>query len=260
MPEQEEIAQYQIYRTVRALDDARPVLKTFMSSLNGVNSTGRESLMAFTILERIYYNVISASPLAKELMFNQNIAVPLSQIFRSVVYEIVVGYWLLESDFTAKMAKLNNDFIKKAYNKLKADSLIADLAALEKLFAGWEATAPENFAKDANNNLIINTAIKSITFSAICDELSNCGHDLKSLTAAYTVLSQQAHLSEFSRRMIYEKHLNNASLFDFITWYLLRACIMLIKKIDASSSAIAGLEMLLVNFPDHEQKHLSSQK
>jgi len=254
-----EIAQYHIYRTVRVLDDSKPIIKTFMTSLNGVNSTGRESLMAFSILERIYYNILSASPLAKELMFNQNIAVPLSQIFRSIVYEIVISYWLLEGNFTEKIAKLNHDFVKKGYNKLKADNLIADKAVLQKLFAGWEGTAPENFTRNATGELAMNSAIKSITFTSICEELTQSGHDLKSLTAAYIVLSQQAHLSEFSRRMIYEKHTNNASLFDFVTWSLIRTSIMLISKIDASSAAIANLHLILENFPDHEQKMSGSQ-
>lgn len=68
--EESDIAQFKLDRMVRTLEEMRPIIKTFINSMNGITHSGRASLTAFAILERIYYNIISASPLAKDLAFN----------------------------------------------------------------------------------------------------------------------------------------------------------------------------------------------
>lgn len=243
-------AQFKIYRTVRTLDDMRPIIKTFMTSLVGKKPAGDVASMSFAILERIYYNIIGALPLAKELMFNQNIAVPLSHIYRSLLYEIVISYWLLGPKFSERIAKLNRGFIKKGYNRVLADEPNIDAIRLQELFKSWQLVAPDNFTQDTNGQLAINEQIKRITFDEICKELSSEGHHLKPLTGAYIVLSQQAHLSAFSRPLIYEKETSNARLFDFVSWATLRTSIFLIQQVDSTSGAVSGLEKILTTYPE----------
>jgi hypothetical protein len=254
-PQEAEISQFKLDRIVRTLEDSRPILKTFMSSMNGINSNGRESLMAFTILERIYYNIVSASPLAKDLAFNQNVAIPISHIFRSIIYEVVIAYWLLEKDYANRVAMLNKDFIKKGYNKIRQDIPPVGDDKIQTLFAGWETYAPENFSRTTSGEIIINENVKSITFTNICKSLSDSGHNLGPLMSAYTVLSQQAHLTEFSRPLIYDKYSNNINLFDFVTWSAIYTSTMLVEKINPSSEAIKNLrELSLFHYSDYESR------
>lgn len=164
----------------------------------------------------------------------------------------------MAGDFDKNISRLNKDFVKKNYNRLKEEGYITDNNVLQELFGRWSSIAPDNFVKDDSGSIIINEKVKPITFSDICKSLADDGYNLKHLAAAYAILSQQAHLSEFTRPMIYEKYPNNISLFAFATWSTIHTAIMLIKCIDPSSVSLPLLEKLLLVYPEKQGPQLKS--
>lgn len=232
------------------LEEIQPIIKEFMDSKNGAESGGRENLMTFAILERIYYNAMGSLPLARELVYNHNIAVPLSQIFRAIIYEIIIGYWLLDSDFYKKAAMLNGEFIKKNSARLKKQS--HDENDMQRVFSGWVNIAPENFDlirhPNGGGELQVKSGIAQAYFSSICDSLINRNGDISSLSLSYAILSQQAHLSEFSREIIYNRYEGNIKLFDSTCHSAINSSLFLAKKIDSSSRTADALMQLLEKY------------
>lgn len=236
-----------IHRIIGVLDEIQPIIKGFMESKNGVESGGRENFMAFAILERIYYNAMGSLPLAEELIYNHNIAVPLSQIFRAIIYEIIIGYWLFDSNFYLKATMLNGDFIKKNNSRLRKQPHTE--AEMQHIFRGWMNIAPNNFEllkpPNGDSELRIKNSVTSVNFTTICEELTEKYNDVISLSLSYSVLSQQAHISEFSREIIYNKYYGNIKLFDSVCHSVISACVIFIKKIGDSSESLCALELLL---------------
>jgi hypothetical protein len=213
--EQANLALGQITRSITVIEHLRTILRVFMDSKKGFNSTGREDYLSFSVLERIYFNLIAASPLLKELAFENKAAIPLSHILRGIAYEIIFAYWVLDKNYQDRMAMVNNDFIRKNYKALE-EELKATEVDKQNFLATIYNMAPENIEVDAQGLFRIKKLKQRFVFSEACDEVLSAGFNVKSLVLAYTALSQQAHFSDFSRGLINEKYHHQIGIFDTI--------------------------------------------
>ncbi|WP_210114510.1 hypothetical protein, partial [Hymenobacter elongatus] len=103
-----EIAKAQYILTKELLQHYCTTIDKYLPEQNGKIAGSRYKIMAFDFLERIYYNSKGALLLYDEYADSQNIAIPLSQIFRAILYDITHAYWLLEDGFFDERFKLFN--------------------------------------------------------------------------------------------------------------------------------------------------------
>jgi hypothetical protein len=247
--QENELALAQLTRAVHNIERLRVIVAIYIRDINGTTVTDREVYIAFSITERIYYNLIGAIPLLKDLCFNHNMATPTSHIFRGIIYEIILAYWLLEKDFVNRLAAINHDFVKKNYKRAENDP-IATPDRLKSLLQGWYTIAPDNFNIDSqDHSLSIRADIKGFNFDNACKEMLAAGHDIKSLLSAYYILSQQAHFSSFSRQAIYDKSLAHIGIFDAVVRSSIQCCIYLISKSSDMPDIISKLKDLLTYYP-----------
>ena len=117
------------------LEKAVDTLRPFLAALNGVNSTGNKSVTAFDMLERFVYNSLGVLPLLKEFEVNHNMAVPLSQIFRAMAYDVIIAYWLFgeENAFDDRLRGFDGDYIKTNSRKLSVFTPREDAKDLARL-------------------------------------------------------------------------------------------------------------------------------
>ena len=231
-----------------ALDGLSETVQPFLSGLNGATSTGRASRMAFDILERFYYHSKALMPLLKELEFNHNMAVPLSQIFRAMVYDAAIGYWLFgeSAAFETRMDYFNYDYIKKNSTRVASFSTPD---RMQNLWKDWQAVASNNFTEAEDGSLAIATLTKNPypTFESICELLIKTHPEsfIKSLPLLYAILSQQAHVSEFSKLITYNRYDGNLKAFDSICKIVLHTSLLLLNQIVGSENTQTSFAQLL---------------
>jgi hypothetical protein len=243
-----ELAQSHIRRTVTVLDNLRNIIRSFMDSKRGIPVGTRENLVIFSLLQRTYYNSIAACPLVKDLIFNHHMAMPVSHILRGIIYEIIVGYWLFDGQFSERIISINYDFVKKGLSKIESQpgSTQQDV---QRFFTGWKTISPDSFIIDEVGVISVKKTA-GFNFTTACNDLIANGHNLQGLVLSYHILSQQAHFSEFSVIAIDNKLHQHVGAFDTIMRNSILSCSYLIKKIDSSSESISKLESLLGLYPE----------
>ncbi|MGI4738058.1 MAG: hypothetical protein ACRYG7_23050 [Janthinobacterium lividum] len=105
--QEDDLALSQLTRAVNNIERLRVIVRSYIDNLEGRPVLDRECYISYSVIERIYYNLIGAVPLLKDLCFNHNMATPTSHIFRGVIYEIILAYWLLEKDFNNRLSTVN---------------------------------------------------------------------------------------------------------------------------------------------------------
>ena len=242
MTEQEiEIRFIRIGTVLRSMcEDVQP----FLSGLDDVNSAGRASVMAFDLLERFYYHSQGILPLLPELGVNHNMAVPLSQIFRAMVYDAGISYWLFGESgvFETRMDHFNHSYVKK--NTAKIEKFRTE-HQMQELWKSWQALVQASFVEDSNGVLSLAKLEKNThsTFELICEYLVQTHPEsfIKSIPFIYAILSQQAHVSEFSKLIIYNRPNENLKTFDAICKIVLHTVLLLLDQISGSESIQAEI-------------------
>lgn len=208
--ESNEVLQVRLLALSELLEKLQPVLKAFMTAKNKQPSGWHEKLMAFAILERIYYNTQGCIPSAIELRYNHHAALPLSHIFRAIYQEILIAYWLFSGDYYNKVASLNSEFIVRNDKRSRSSNPPPNEEDMQGMYHNWLNIAPDNFELlDKGDNvgeLRIKKEIKFTSVTAIAENVISQSDDLAMLYRGYNILSQQAHLSEFSREIIYNRY------------------------------------------------------
>lgn len=242
-----------IQRTGAALNDMCENIKPFLASLDDVDSPSRAQRIAFDLLERFHYQSKAILPLLEELAVNHNMAVPLSQIFRAMVYDSGIAYWLFEeaSSFDTRMDFLNHDYVTKNSKKVATFKTSAEM---QNLWKSWQSVVPSNFTEVPNGNGTLEIANLGKNphraFESVCEHIIQIHPEsfIKSIPLIYAILSQQAHVSEFSKLIIYNRYASNLKAFDAITKIVLHTVLFLLGKIDASESIQAEIAYSLSYF------------
>ena len=179
-------------------------------------------------------------------------ALPLTQLLRAVVYDIIVSYWLLfkGADFENRLKSLNGDFIKKNTGILR---VMTNEASIQAMWSGWQHIAPDNFDSVSDNKLAL-ASFTHVTFAEMCRQVLatwNYEH-LRYLPNIYTLLSQQAHVSSFSKKIIYNKETGHYHMFDAIAHATLITCKFLLESFqDAQDTKIKIEEWLDLLYPQN---------
>jgi hypothetical protein len=253
-----EIRIYRILALGEVLEKIQPIIKAFMYAKRGLSTGGRENSMAFAILERINYNSQGCVSSAIELRYNHHAILPLSHIFRAMIHEVITAYWLFNGDFYNKISSLNSEFIVRNDKKIRGFSAAPDEEYMQRIYGGWADIAPENFEVIGDKlRLRTQKEINFTQFTSIAESIINQDKDLNMLYLGYVMLSQQAHISEFSRKIIYDKQGSKITLFHLACRPILAACIMLVNKIGDAADTIESLQALKDEYyPDKPQEEI----
>lgn len=240
-----EIMQIRLSRINASLEGMIDIARLFLAGLNGVNSTGDKAITAFDMLERFVYNSLGVLPLLKKFETNHNMSVPLSHIFRAMTYNVAISYWLFEEGniFIDRLRALNGDYIKKNSRRL---AVFTAPERLQAVWRNWQVVSPDNFTENADGILQLSTAV-SPTFESICEQVNQQRdeHFLKSLPNLYALLSQQTHVSTFSKLIVYDRYDSIIHAFDAICRAVLPTCLLLLREIEGADSIQPALTELL---------------
>lgn len=249
-PEQIQYEESMIEPRVRYMQEiiykTKPIVKAFLTESSGLEADP-QNLIIFKIIERVYYNLSACPTLLDELLNSHHFAMPLSHIFRAIVYEIVVGFWLLDGDFSTRIKTTNGDFIRSSCKLMKMVDTSLESNSLQGMFRDWAAIAGENFRSVSNQNGEIILEIISapkFNFTETCKYLMPKIEDINFLSKAYITLSQQAHISSFSREIIYNRYPSLVKMYLEICHKSIRASRLFIESINNQSSAVGNLDEL----------------
>jgi hypothetical protein len=247
-PEQIQYEESMVEPRVRYMQEIiynmKPIVKTFLSESSGLEADP-QNLMILKITERVYYNLAACQPLLDELFNSHHSAMPLSHIFRAIVYEIVVGLWLLDGDFSTRIKIINGDFIRSSHKLMKEIDTSFESNSLQDMFRNWAAVAGENFQSSSNQSGEIVLEIiptPKFNFTETCKYLIPKIDDIEFLSKAYITLSQQAHISSFSREIIYNRYPSLIKMYLEICRKSIRASRVFIESINNQSSAAKSLD------------------
>ena len=98
-------------------------------------------------------------------------------------------------------------------------------------------------SKDDSDVLEINKFAR-FNFTEVSNGLKDNNSEIQFLSEAYSLLSQQAHLSEFSREIIYNRHAHMTKLLNVASGKILKALICFINEIDTESTTSKELEAI----------------
>ena len=114
----------------------------------------------FDYLERFCYNSRGVLLLLDEYMHNHNMALPISQIFRVMAYDVLITYWLFgeANVFADGMGAFDSEFIGTNTNKIlelvdENSEKIVDEARKQRMWQSWQKTAPHNFTTKSDGSL-----------------------------------------------------------------------------------------------------------
>ncbi|MCB2379818.1 hypothetical protein LGH70_19635 [Hymenobacter sp. BT635] len=233
---------FRVNRIEKCLEGYYKIVSPFLESLDGKSVNSKMALVAFDFLERVCYNCRGALYMIDPLRDTKNLLVPLSQIFRALIYDMVMAYWLFEDDktFPERLMSEDANFIRTNTNKLRESSSEAEIQAI---YQGWRNIAPNNFTTNAESISPLKT--RKYTFSEICEYVGNTPQStlIKDLSFAYTALSQQAHVSSFSKRLTYDKFGGSIHFFDLAVRCALSTSSMLLKIIDMPDAYLCQMEI-----------------
>lgn len=207
----------------------REDVKPWLASKNNTTGPSVRFVTSFNLVERFVYHFEAVQHLLEPFARNHNMALPIAQLLRAVVYDIIVSYWLPSEGaaFDNKLKSLNGDFIKKNTAILRG---FIDEAGVQATWNGWSNIAPESFNPVANDELAPATFTR-VTFAEMCAQVLAV-HDyqhLRNLPYIYSILSQQAHVSSFSKRFIYGKEAEHYRIFDMVAHATLTTCGFLLE-------------------------------
>ncbi|UOQ50694.1 hypothetical protein [Hymenobacter cellulosivorans] len=201
---EQEIADFRYHRTKELLERYFEIIQGYLPAMNGVTVGGRRELMAFNLLERLFYNAKAALFLYDEYGVSHNMAVPLSQLFRAIVYDVTISYWLFaEGQFDAHLLEFNADYINKNGRRIR--EMQGEDHVRTVTYEGWNQVAPENFTRSEAG--LQPVQVRTQTFETISRELRDERPEplFRELYLLYPLLSQQAHVSAFSKEIIYRR-------------------------------------------------------
>lgn len=218
-------------QTKTVLTEYCAVMRPYLPSLNKTPYEHKQQVLAFDMLERIFYNTKGAAILFDEFGYNHNMSLPLTQIFRTLVYDISISYWLFKQGyFEDRLLLLNTDYIRKNGNRIK------DREGAERLqnvsYKRWMEVAPENFTKDGDQLVPISKRMP--TFDEISKGLmeeNKVDRLFASLHVLYIAFSQQAHVSSFSKELTYYEQQSIKKAFCSASHAIIKGSIMLLNII-----------------------------
>lgn len=231
-----------IIRLEHTIKEYCRIVKDLLPRYNSIKTTRRES-MSLSIIERVYYNGRGILLMLNEYKQNDNMAIPLSQIFRVIAYDVVYAYWLLDdaADFEERLSLINHDAFKPMLNKIKT---LKPLPSTDGVLATWQRISPNNFETGQNGPQL--KKLNPKRFSEIVQEVEARYQEpiLHSLSLAYALLSQQAHLSVMSKKYIDHKPGGQLHIFDSVTYSMLHGSIWILDKVKHSEKERALLSKL----------------
>lgn len=228
---EQDIADFRYHRTKEVLGHYVEIVQGYLPAMNGVTVSSRQALMAFNLLERLFYNAKGALLLYEEYGVSHNMAVPLSQLFRAIVYDVTISYWLFEEgQFDAHLLEFNADYISKNGRRIRDSQGDDHLRTVT--YAGWNQVAPENFTRGESG--LQPVPVRTQTFETISRELRDQRPEelFRELYLLYPTLSQQAHVSAFSKEIIYRRAEGTIKLFYACCRGLLASSAMLLATIN----------------------------
>ena len=240
---QEEETTFRFNRIKLVLADITKIIRPLLSRISGGKSGGVPSKIAGELLERILANCSAALYLIEPYKDAPHLAIPLSQIYRTMLYESVVSYWLYSTSslFDERFKLLNADYIKKMSSFYRE---VVDDNAIQGLFKRWSAIAPLNFASGPNGRLELAKYDKRNFSDVVKDVNSTIKHkSLESAYSIYIILSQQAHVSGFSKSGI-DTHYGQVEIFDGTTNLVVDAAAILLNNIPGADKEYAQMKEL----------------
>ena len=228
-----------IERIIAILNGVQKILLDFLPQTSGQPIGGMREKLAGELLERIAFNSVGVLHLINSYSEVSQMAIPLSQIYRAMLYEAVISYWLYEdnNEFDERLKSLNGDFLKKMAPEMR---LVADENSLQNLWTNWRVAFPGSF-KLVNDKLELAKYTRPI-FSEICKGLEerNTYPFMKAISKAYMFLSQQAHVSAFSKGPN-DAYVGNLTTFEVVTSFVAGSALLLLSKTKYSEDAFAKM-------------------